>query len=175
MFSDCCNNYVIIYLDDSSADSSGVYSPSTAKRKLTAQKSQMKIGSYILGETVGHGTFGKVKLAKHEFTGHQVAVKIINKQKVKDMHVEEKIQREVQILKLLHHPHIIKLYEVIPTATDIFLILEYVAGGELFDHISLHGKSTEKVSRLFFQQIISGKIVENHFVQEGHLLVAAIS
>ena len=163
MFSECFNNYVVIHLDDSLTEMSSL---SKTKRKLTTQRSQMKIGSYILGETLGHGTFGKVKLAKHEFTGHQVAVKIINKQKVKDMHVEEKIQREVQILKLLHHPHIIKLYEVILTATDIFLILEYVAGGELFDHISVHGKSTEKVSRLFFQQIISGK--KNHFVQEGH-------
>lgn len=117
----------------------------------------MKIGCYIFGETVGHGTFGKVKLAKHEFTGHQVAVKILNKHKIKDMRMAEKMQREIQILKLLHHPHIIKLYEVIPTATDIFLILEYVAGGELFDYIVQHGKSTEKEARFFFQQIIAGR------------------
>ena len=117
----------------------------------------MKIGCYIFGETVGHGTFGKVKLAKHEFTGHQVAVKILNKHKIKDMHMAEKMQREIQILKLLHHPHIIKLYEVIPTATDIFLILEYVAGGELFDYIVQHGRSTEQEARFFFQQIIAGR------------------
>ena len=123
----------------------------------TAQKPLLKIGCYIFGSTVGHGTFGKVKLAKHEFTGHQVAVKILNKQKIKDLHVAEKIQREVQIMKLLHHPHIIKLYEVIPTATDIFLILEYVSGGELFDYITRHGKSSEKEARFFFQQIISGR------------------
>lgn len=122
-----------------------------------ARKPQLKIGCYIFGQTVGHGTFGKVKLAKHEFTGHQVAVKILNKQKIKHMDVAEKIQREIQILKLFRHPHIIKLYEVIPTATDIFLILEYVAGGELFEYIVRHGKSTEKEGRFFFQQIISGK------------------
>ena len=123
----------------------------------TSRKPQLKIGCYIFGQTVGHGTFGKVKLAKHEFTGHQVAVKILNKQKIKHMDVAEKIQREIQILKLFRHPHIIKLYEVIPTATDIFLILEYVAGGELFEYIVRHGKSTEKEARFFFQQIISGK------------------
>ena len=72
------------------------------------------------------------------------------------MDVAEKIQREIQILKLFRHPHIIKLYEVIPTASDIFLILEYVAGGELFEYIVRHGKSTEKEARFFFQQIISG-------------------
>ena len=116
----------------------------------------MKIGCYIFGQTVGHGTFGKVKLAKHELTGHQVAVKILNKQKIKNLDVAEKIHREIQILKLFRHPHIIKLYEVIPTTTDIFLILEYVAGGELFEYIVRHGKSTEKEARAFFQQIISG-------------------
>jgi len=121
------------------------------------RKPQLKIGCYIFGQTVGHGTFGKVKLAKHEFTGHQVAVKILNKQKIKHMDVAEKIQREIQILKLFRHPHIIKLYEVIPTTTDIFLILEYVAGGELFEYIVRHGKSTEKEARFFFQQIISGR------------------
>lgn len=123
----------------------------------TSRKPQLKIGCYIFGQTVGHGTFGKVKLAKHEFTGHQVAVKILNKQKIKHMDVAEKIQREIQILKLFRHPHIIKLYEVIPTATDIFLILEYVAGGEMFEYIVRHGKSTEQEARFFFQQIISGK------------------
>ena len=116
----------------------------------------MKIGCYILGETLGHGTFGKVKVAKHEFTGHQVAVKILNKHKIKDLRMAQKLQREIQILKLLHHPHVIKLYEVIPTATDIFLILEYVAGGELYDYIIQHGKLAEKEARFFFQQIIAG-------------------
>ena len=120
------------------------------------KKPQLKIGCYIFGQTVGHGTFGKVKLAKHELTGHQVAVKILNKQKIKNLDVAEKIHREIQILKLFRHPHIIKLYEVIPTATDIFLILEFVAGGELFEYIVRHGKSTEKEARAFFQQIISG-------------------
>ena len=49
--------------------------------------------------------------------------------------VAEKIRREIQILKLFRHPHIIKLYEVISTPTDIFMIMEYVSGGELFDYI----------------------------------------
>ena len=144
-------------LDDSSGDGHKKSSAPTSSHSLPAQKAQMKIGCYIFGETVGHGSFGKVKMAKHEFTGHQVAVKILNKDKIKDVHMAEKIQREILILKLLHHPHIIKLYEVIPTATDIFLILEYVAGGELFEYIVQHGKSTEKEARFFFQQIIAGR------------------
>ena len=53
--------------------------------------------------------------------------------------VAEKIRREIQILKLFRHPHIIKLYEVISTPTDIFMIMEYVSGGELFDYIGEEG------------------------------------
>ena len=72
------------------------------------------------------------------------------------MDVAEKINREIQILKLFRHPHIIKMYEVIITPTDIFMIMEYVPGGEMFDYIVKHGKSREENGRKFFQQIISG-------------------
>ena len=104
----------------------------------------------------GHGSFGKVKLAEHELTGHRVAIKILNREKIKKMDVTQKINREIQILKLFRHPHIIKLYEVITTPTDIFMIMEYVPGGEVFDYIVKHGKSSEADARKFFQQIISG-------------------
>ena len=90
---------------------------------------------YVFGETLGHGSFGKVKMANHELTGHKVAVKILNRQKIQSLDVAEKIRREIQILKMFRHPHIIKLYEVITTPTDIFMIMEYVSGGELFDYI----------------------------------------
>ena len=74
-------------------------------------------------------------MAKHELTKHKVAIKIINRQKINSLDVAEKIRREIQILKMFRHPHIIKLYEVITTPTDIFMIMEYVSGGELFDYI----------------------------------------
>ncbi|XP_064476718.1 5'-AMP-activated protein kinase catalytic subunit alpha-2-like isoform X2 [Ornithodoros turicata] len=116
----------------------------------------VKIGHYILGETLGVGTFGKVKTARHQLTGHKVAVKILNRQKIKNLDVVGKIRREIQNLKLFRHPHIIKLYQVISTPTDIFMIMEYVCGGELFDYIVKHGKLKESDARRFFQQIISG-------------------
>ncbi|EEB10280.1 5'-AMP-activated protein kinase catalytic subunit alpha-2, putative [Pediculus humanus corporis] len=109
----------------------------------------MKIGHYTLGQTLGVGTFGKVK--KHQLTKHKVAVKILNRQKIKSLDVVGKIRREIQNLKLFRHPHIIKLYQVISTPTDIFMIMEYVSGGELFDYIL-----KEHEARRFFQQIISG-------------------
>lgn len=115
-----------------------------------------KIGHYILGETLGFGTFGKVKTAKHQHNGHKVAVKILNRNKIKNLDVVGKIRREIQNLKLFRHPHIIKLYQVISTPTDIFMIMEYVSGGELFDYIVKHGRLVEDEARRFFQQIVSG-------------------
>jgi len=122
----------------------------------SSQQPIVKIGHYILGETLGVGSFGKVKTATHQLTGHKVAVKILNRQKIKNLDVVGKIRREIQNLKLFRHPHIIKLYQVISTPTDIFMVMEYVSGGELFDYIVKHGKLKESEARRFFQQIISG-------------------
>ncbi|CAG9559368.1 unnamed protein product [Danaus chrysippus] len=116
----------------------------------------VKIGHYTLGTTLGVGTFGKVKIGEHQLTKHKVAVKILNRQKIKSLDVVGKIRREIQNLKLFRHPHIIKLYQVISTPTDIFMIMEYVSGGELFDYIVKRGKLQEHEARRFFQQIISG-------------------
>lgn len=72
----------------------------------------VKIGHYTLGATLGIGTFGKVKIGEHQMTKHKVAVKILNRQKIKSLDVVGKIRREIQNLKLFRHPHIIKLYQV---------------------------------------------------------------
>ncbi|KAK7476077.1 hypothetical protein BaRGS_00032704 [Batillaria attramentaria] len=126
------------------------------KKDGSQSQAQVKIGHYILGDTLGVGTFGKVKIATHQLTGHKVAVKILNRQKIKSLDVVGKIRREIQNLKLFRHPHIIKLYQVISTPTDIFMVMEYVSGGELFDYIVKHGRLKEPEARKFFQQIISG-------------------
>lgn len=115
---------------------------------------KIKLGPYILGETLGVGSFGKVKVATHELTGYKVGVKILNRNKIASLDMVQKIRREIQYLKALRHPHIIKLYEVISTPTDIFMIMEYVSGGELFDFIVKNGKISESEARRFFQQII---------------------
>ncbi|XP_069694092.1 5'-AMP-activated protein kinase catalytic subunit alpha-2 isoform X1 [Periplaneta americana] len=126
------------------------------KLQQSSQQPIVKIGHYTLGQTLGVGTFGKVKIGEHQLTKHKVAVKILNRQKIKSLDVVGKIRREIQNLKLFRHPHIIKLYQVISTPTDIFMIMEYVSGGELFDYIVKHGKLKEYEARRFFQQIISG-------------------
>lgn len=116
----------------------------------------VRIGNYRLGKTLGIGSFGKVKLAEHEPTGKKVAVKILNRQKIRQQQMEEKLKREIKILKMCLHPHIIRLYEVIETTTDVYVITEYSSGGELFDYIVERGRLAEAEARRFFQQIISG-------------------
>ena len=75
-------------------------------------------------------------VAQNELTGHKVAIKILNKKKIKQMGVFEKVKREIKVLRRFNHPHIIKHFEFIDTTSDIFIVLEYAAGGELFDLIS---------------------------------------
>ncbi|KAJ3191072.1 5-AMP-activated protein kinase, catalytic [Irineochytrium annulatum] len=131
---------------------------------------QIKIGNYTLLETLGVGSFGKVKLAVHSHTGLKVAMKIAN------LDMVSRLKREILYLKKLRHPHIIKLYEVISTPTDIILVMEY-AGGELFNYIVERGRMTEDDSRRFFQQIICAveychkhKIVHRDLKPENVLL-----
>lgn len=92
----------------------------------------------------------------HLTTGVPVAIKIINKEKLaKKADMDSKIRREIYNLRRFRHPHIIKLYEVIETQSDIFLVMELVGGGELFDYIIQRGKLAEVEARLLFQQMIS--------------------
>ncbi|MFS8031891.1 putative protein kinase CAMK-AMPK family [Helianthus anomalus] len=116
----------------------------------------MILRNYKLGKTLGIGSFGKVKVAEHALTGHKVAIKILNRRKIKNMDMDEKVRREIKILRLFMHPHIIRLYEVIETASDIYVVMEYVKSGELFDYIVEKGRLQEDEGRNFFQQIISG-------------------
>ncbi|KAG6382832.1 hypothetical protein SASPL_157450 [Salvia splendens] len=109
--------------------------------------------NYRLGKTLGHGSFGKVKIAEHVRTGHKVAIKIINRRKMGGPEMEEKVRREIKICRLFVHPHVIRLYEVIETPTDIYVIMEHVVKGELFDYIVERGRLQEDEARHFFQQI----------------------
>ncbi|KAG0086534.1 Protein kinase [Podila epicladia] len=130
----------------------------------------------MLLETLGVGSFGKVKRAVHSLTGHTVAIKIINKNKVVNQDMFARVKREIQYLKLLRHPHIIKLYEVISTPTSIYMVIEY-AGGELFNYIVDNTKLSEDEARRFFQQIVCAieychrhKIVHRDLKPENLLL-----
>jgi 5'-AMP-activated protein kinase, catalytic alpha subunit len=84
-------------------------------------------------------------VAHNELTGHKVAIKILNKKKIKQQGVFEKVKREIKVLRRFNHPHIIKHFEFIDTTSDIFIVLEYAAGGELFDLISRKQRVSQKL------------------------------
>ncbi len=88
--------------------------------------------------------------------GRKCAVKIHNRKKIRSQQLEEKVKREIKILKMCDHPHIIRLYEVIETPTDVYVFIEYSSGGELFDYIVERGRLSESEARRFFQQLLSG-------------------
>lgn len=76
---------------------------------------ERKIGQYIMGKTIGEGTFGKVKIGVHILTKAKVAVKILEKAKIVDVADYERVSREIHILKIVQHPHVVQLYEIIET------------------------------------------------------------
>ncbi|KAJ3427105.1 non-specific serine/threonine protein kinase [Anaeramoeba flamelloides] len=114
-----------------------------------------KVGSYVLKKTLGEGKTGKVKLAIDERTSQKVAIKIISKKKLKDLKLDQKIKREIQAMKIFCHPHIVRLYEVIESIEHLYLVIEYVPGGELFEYLVERDTLSEHEARKFFQQIIS--------------------
>uniref|UniRef100_A0A8D3C147 MAP/microtubule affinity-regulating kinase 3 n=1 Tax=Scophthalmus maximus TaxID=52904 RepID=A0A8D3C147_SCOMX len=112
------------------------------------------VGNYRLMKTIGKGNFAKVKLARHIGTGREVAVKIIDKTQLNPTSLQ-KLFREVRIMKILNHPNIVKLFEVIETEKTLYLVMEYASGGEVFDYLVAHGRMKEKEARAKFRQIVS--------------------
>ena len=114
------------------------------------------ISQYTLGDKLGEGTFGVVYLGTHILTKERVAIKIIEKRKLRNEIDKKRLEREISILKKLHHINIINLYTTIETKNQIYIIQEYASGKELFNYIIQKKKLSEKESLKYFQQIISG-------------------
>ncbi|XP_029314823.1 serine/threonine-protein kinase SIK1 [Cottoperca gobio] len=119
-----------------------------------AQGRPLQVGFYEIIRTLGKGNFAVVKLAKHKVTKTQVAIKIIDKTRLNPSNLE-KIYREVQIMKLLNHPHIIKLYQVMETKDMLYIVTEYAKNGEMFDHLTSNGRMSEDEARKKFWQILT--------------------
>uniref|UniRef100_I3KEX0 BR serine/threonine kinase 2 n=1 Tax=Oreochromis niloticus TaxID=8128 RepID=I3KEX0_ORENI len=112
------------------------------------------VGPYRLEKTLGKGQTGLVKLGVHCVTNQKVAIKIVNREKLSES-VLMKVEREIAILKLIEHPHVLKLHDVYENKKYLYLVLEHVSGGELFDYLVKKGRLTPKEARKFFRQIIS--------------------
>ncbi|XP_073270948.1 CBL-interacting serine/threonine-protein kinase 3-like isoform X1 [Primulina huaijiensis] len=126
-----------------------------SQSRMKQSKVGRRIGKYEVGKTIGRGSFAKVKLAKNSETGQSVALKILNKDMVLEHKMAEQIKREIATMKLIKHPNVIRLYEVMASKTKIFIIMEFVTGGELFDTIVKHGRMQEDEARKYFQQLIN--------------------
>ncbi|GKV26966.1 hypothetical protein SLEP1_g36175 [Rubroshorea leprosula] len=109
---------------------------------------------YEMGRMLGQGTFAKVYYGKNLATQESVAIKVINKEQVKKEGLIEQIQREISIMRLVRHPHIVELKEVMATKARVFFVMEYVRGGELFAKV-VKGKLKEDLARKYFQQLVS--------------------
>jgi hypothetical protein len=114
-----------------------------------------QIADYVFIKTLGKGTFGKVKLAQHAVTGEQVAIKVIEKANIKTPKQKVSVEREVRLMKLLHHPHIVGVKDVFESKDTIWIVMEHASGGELFDYIVKNGMVKETEARRFFRQILS--------------------
>jgi len=115
----------------------------------------MIAGLYDLEETIGEGHYAVVKLARHVFTGEKVAVKVIDKMKL-DQSTRMQMLQEVRLMKLVQHPNVVRLYEVIDTQTKLYLVLELGDGGDMYDYIMKHeGGLGEDKARKYFRQIVT--------------------
>ncbi|CAK9275882.1 unnamed protein product [Sphagnum jensenii] len=113
-----------------------------------------RVGKYEVGRTIGEGNFAKVKFAQNTETGESVAMKVLDKETVLKHKMVDQIKREICIMKIVRHPNVVCLHEVLASQTKIYIILEFVKGGELFDKIVHQGRLSENESRKYFQQLI---------------------
>lgn len=120
----------------------------------TEENSGVLQGKYKLGRLLGHGTFAKVYHARNLQTDKSVAMKVVGKEKVIRVGMMEQVKREISVMKMVHHPNIVELHEVMASKGKIYFAMEYVRGGELFAKIA-RGRLREDAARSYFQQLIS--------------------
>ncbi|CAK4677552.1 unnamed protein product [Aphanomyces euteiches] len=115
-----------------------------------------KVGKYEIGKTLGEGTFGKVKYAVNTETEERVAIKVLDKDKIQKQNMGAQIKKEISIMKMVSHRHVVVLKEVLASRTKIFIVLELITGGELFDKIVSEGRFNEETARFYFRQLVNG-------------------
>ncbi|CAD6256782.1 unnamed protein product [Miscanthus lutarioriparius] len=124
-------------------------------KRAASLKAKRRVGKYELGRTIGEGTFAKVRIAKNMENWDHVAIKILDKAKVHKNKLAEQIRREICTMKLVQHPNVVRLYEVMGSKTRVYIVLEFVMGGELHDIIATSGRLKEEEARRYFQQLIN--------------------
>ncbi|XP_069332366.1 MAP/microtubule affinity-regulating kinase 3-like isoform X4 [Eulemur rufifrons] len=110
------------------------------------------VGNYRFLGSLGEGAYSTVKLARHVLTAREVAIKILDKTKC-NLATLQMIDQEIKIMTMLHHPHIVQLYEVINSGTSIYLIMEYACHGDVYDYLQEVGRMYEDEAREKFRQV----------------------
>ena len=129
-----------------------------ANKRLKKDEMSSKTGQitdlYEFGDTIGRGHFATVKAARHRFTGERVAIKVIDKTKLDDISRDHLFQ-EVKCMKLVQHPNVVRLFDVIDSASKFYLVLEFGDGGDMYDYIMRHPNGlTEPKAKNYFGQIV---------------------
>ncbi|XP_047166990.1 CBL-interacting serine/threonine-protein kinase 10-like isoform X1 [Vigna umbellata] len=117
-------------------------------------KSNILMQKYELGRLLGKGTFGKVYYGRSTITNQGVAIKVIDKNKVIKAGQVDHVKREISIMRLVKHPNVIELFEVMATKSKIYFVMEYAKGGELFKKVA-KGKLKEDVAHKYFIQLVN--------------------
>ena len=152
-----CNSHDVITSSSNPSPKDTQYHPTQYNALPVACKTSSKKGPYTLGVTLGEGAFAKVKLATHNKIKEKIAIKIIDKFKLlKDETDIQRIKREISILKKIRHNNIIQLYEIMESKHNLYIVMEYCEGKELFDYIVKHKRLNEKDACVLFQQLING-------------------
>lgn len=126
------------------------------KSSLSGRRAEklLRVGLYDLERVLGKGNFALVRLGIHKLTKTKVAVKIVDKNDL-DAENLKKIGREIEIMRKMSHPHIIQLYQVMETESMIYIVTEYAANGEIFDHLVQNGRMAEEEACHVFAQILA--------------------
>ncbi|KAK9845086.1 hypothetical protein WJX74_010435 [Apatococcus lobatus] len=115
-----------------------------------------RVGRYYLGRTLGEGAFAKVKYGQHIETAEEVAIKVLDKTELVRASMVGQIKREISIMRVLHHPNIVDLKEIMASRDKLYVVMELVPGGELFDQVIANGPFKEAKGRRVFQQLLDG-------------------
>lgn len=118
----------------------------------------IRVGNYIVKKKIGEGAFAEVRLAVHETTGEEFAVKVLDRDAFPEAHFERDVRREIRIMQYLRHPNIVNINAVLVTAKKMYIVMELVRGGELYDEIVSKRRVDERTSRFYFQQIVDAMV-----------------
>ena len=120
------------------------------------KEKDIKIGNYLIKKTLGKGTFGKVKLGIYLPKNKKVAIKILEKKRLKEEDDLIRLKREFEMLSQFNHPNVITVSEIFESNDAYFTVMEYCNGGELFNYIVKNKYLSEEKSAFFYYQLING-------------------